>query len=61
MLDFRLGGVCVHNGGNKTRHIDGFRLYGNRIAGKRILLNTIDISLYSIGNGKNQRDADNSD
>ena len=61
MLDFRLGGVCVHNGGNKACHIDGFRLYGDRIAGKRILLNTIDISLYSIGNGKNQRDADNSD
>ena len=58
VLVFLRLGLNAHHAGHHAGHVQGLGLDGNGVAGKGILLNLVDVILYAVGQGHDQRNAD---
>ena len=61
VLVFLRLGLNAHHAGHHAGHVQSLGLDGNGVAGKSILLNLVDVNLYAVGQGHDQRDADDAD
>ena len=61
VLVFLRLGLNAHHAGHHAGHVQSLGLDGDGVAGKGVLLNLVDVNLYAVGQGHDQRNTDDAD